>query len=169
MWENIKIFIEQYYLGDLASIISLFIVLIGFALTLRNVVKSVKASEKAEEAVRNIQKEIRKMDTVEEFSSSITAMEEIKRHQRESLWHILPERYSSLRKTLNAIKVANPYLTESHKELIQRAVQQLQIMESQVESANIKSKKPENPARYNEIMSKLIDELYEALIEIKTK
>jgi hypothetical protein len=109
------------------------------------------------------------MDTVEEFSSAITSMEEIKRHQRESSWHILPERYSSIRKTLNAIKAANPYLAESHKELIQRSVQQFQIMESQVEGANMKGKAPENPAEYNAIISVLIDELYEALIEIKTK
>ncbi len=110
MFDQIKVLIDKYSIGNIASILSLLIGVVGFTFTLRNVWKSMKAAEKAEKAVENVQKEIRKMDTISEFSAAIATMEEIKRHQRESTWNILPERYSSLRKTLNAIRSVSDYL-----------------------------------------------------------
>ena len=90
--------ITENHVGDLASIAGIFITIIGFCVTLWNVWRSRSAAERAEMAANEARRMIRSYETVAEFSSAITLMEEIKRLHRSRQLDMLPDRYSALRK-----------------------------------------------------------------------
>ena len=61
--------VTTYRLGDFASIIGLLVTFIGFAVTLWNVVRSKRASEKAEEAVKRVRELLVQAGTLHRASS----------------------------------------------------------------------------------------------------
>jgi hypothetical protein len=97
-------------LGDLASIIGVFISIIGFIVTIFNVLRSKSAAKQAEQAALKIREDIKRIDIVAEISAAKGAIDEIKRLQRQEAWEILPDRYSALRTLLISIKSSNPDL-----------------------------------------------------------
>jgi hypothetical protein len=68
---------SEYTAGDWLSVLSLLITLIGFAITIFNVVRSRTAAEEAERAVANVREDILRIDMVAEFAAAIAAMDEI--------------------------------------------------------------------------------------------
>ena len=117
--------------GNFMTSLGVFIALIGFAITIWQVIKSGAAAKKAEDAVVKVQEDIRKVNTVADFSAALTIMDEIKRLHRESAWIILPDRYSELRKLLISIKTSNPELPTRHRSKLQGAIQHFASMEQQ--------------------------------------
>lgn len=155
--------------GDWASAIGLIVTLIGFCLTLIGVWRSKSAAEKAKQAVIEVQKDIRRIDTVAELSTAISAMNEIKTLQRKAAWEILPYRYSDLRKALITVSSANETtLTEDQQERLQQTITLLSNMERTLEP-HIDGPKPEPEvvAHWNSTVSDHIDDLQKMLVRIK--
>ena len=157
--DKIVNFLIEFNLGILSSVIGLLFVIIGFFVTVINVLRSKKASEKAEEA----------FDTITEFSSAISAMDEIKRLHRQKAWDILPDRYSFLRKSLISIKTTNPNMLKEYQSALQTAITNFSSIEDQVEKANLQKKSPPDIAKLNKVVSKQIDKLHQILTEIKNQ
>src|SRR4051794_27728609 len=105
--------IAEYHVGDLASIAGVFITIVGFFVTLLNVWRSRSAAERAEMAANDARRMIRSYETVAEFSSAITLMEEIKRLHRSRQLEMLPDRYAALRKALIGVRRLAPSIRES--------------------------------------------------------
>ncbi len=155
-------------IGDIASIIGLFIVIVGFGFTLWNVSRSKRAATRAEQAANEARQSIRTFDTVSDFAAGISTMDEIKRLHREGAWSILPDRYSDLRKRLVALRSANPGLRDDQKKAIQSAITHLAQVEQKIEVAIQDKEPPKDIAKLNTAMSKKIDDLHEILVEIKS-
>jgi hypothetical protein len=140
---------------------------LGFTVTIWGVLRSKKAAEAAATSANQTQERLRNLDTVMDFSSAITIMEEIKRHHRGNNWHILPDRYSTLRGKLISIKSDNAVL-EKHKTAIQNAISQFSDMERNVEKS-LQDSSQLKIAKLNDIVSVQIDSLNEVLSEIKSQ
>ena len=156
-------------IGDYASIMALFITIVGFVLTFIKVLQSKKIAEQSKEIAEKIRTDIMRTDTVIEFSNAISTMDEIKRLHRKNAWEILPERYSVLRKTLISIKTSSKDLSDNQIKILQSAIQNFKNIEEQVEIALLQNKIPDNIDKLNKIISLQSDKLQETLIEIKNK
>jgi hypothetical protein len=159
------------HLGDMASICGLFITILGFIVTLVIVYKSKQAATAAKEAVFRVREDIARMDIVAEFASAITHIDEIKRLQRDEAWAVLPDRYSSLRRSLITIKSSKLNTLICRISVIQSAIQQLKSIEDIIEKSLISSSgvsKPNIP-KWNNILSGINDSLKELLEIVKAE
>ena len=156
-------------MGDFASLFGLLVSVIGFGFTLFQLHRTKAVAEAAKNAADQMQEKLRNLDTVMDFSSVITMMEDIKRHHRGDNWFILPDRYSALRIKLAAIKATHTNLTDNQQTVLQSAIQQFKDMEGTVERALAKKSTPNNFPKLNEIVSTEIDKLSEVLTEIKNQ
>jgi lipopolysaccharide export LptBFGC system permease protein LptF len=155
--------------GDFASIAGLAIALIGFAFTLYGISKSRSAAESAENAAQEAKTAILRTETISNFSSAVTVMEEVKRLHRAGAWEIMPDRYSYLKKSLISILSTHTDLTDDQRVLIQSAVIQFRELESSVENYLSNRKSAPNSAKLNKIVTAQIDKLDELLNMIKTE
>lgn len=163
-------FVSANHLGDYSSIIGLIITLIGFLITIITLNKTKKASEIATKAVKAIQHDLKKIDTVTNLSSVLTEMEEIKRLHREKNYSQLLDKYSKLRVSLISVKSSNPALTEEDSTILQGAITQLKASEKIIDKhlhTNVNSQ-PDN-VKLNGLISNHIDKLQEVLIRVKSK
>jgi len=161
-------FIVEHNVGDWASIAGVIIVVVGFAITIINVLLSRSAARQARDAAVDARESMNRLDTVTEFSSAMSVMEEIKRLHRHGAWPILPDRYSALRKSLISIRTNNPDLTNEQQQTIQNAIQHFVNIEKIVEKCMTDQTKPD-VSRLNQRVSSQIDLLQAVLIEIKNK
>jgi prophage DNA circulation protein len=155
------------FIDDLLSASGLVLTVVGFIITIYNVVKAKSASEAAREATRDVRSKIIQIDMVAEFSAALATMDEIKRLQRQKAWPILPDRYSELRRSLVSIKSANPDLPEHHKANLQSAIVSLSRIESQIEETLDSGEDPSNITKLNDIVSDQTDNLQTILTEVK--
>jgi len=155
-------FIAREHLGDLASVIALFISTFGFIIIIINGVKT-------KNLTLQVRQDIKRTDTFTDFTSALSSMEEIKTLHRKQAWEILPERYSALRKTLINIKQSNPDMTDSNKQTMQNTIAILRNLEKQVESTNIHKTTPPDVTKLNRMISNQIDRLQPILIEIRNQ
>lgn len=150
---------ELYKLGDLASVLALVITIVGFSITIVQVRRSLRASEEARDHVLQ-------MNAIHELDATIKALEDIRRLHRMNAWEAMPDRYTSVRRDLIAIRIRTPTLSHEHQADLQSALQQLSTTERQVErlmaGAGVIS-----VDRLNDIISKQIDRLTRLLVELQ--
>lgn len=168
MSEYLK-YISDNGLGDLASIAGLLLAIVGFGFTLYGVKRSRSAAESASTAAKEAKDAILRTETISNFSSAVTVMEEVKRLHRAEAWEIMPDRYSFLRKSLISIMSTHDDLTDEHRTLIQSAVVQFRELESSVETYLANKKSSPNSAKLNKIVTAQIDKLDEVLNKIKSE
>ena len=153
--------------GAYASVLSLFIALSGFYLTLRNVRRSEQAANRAEAAAKDAVDKIKLFDSVSGFSSALSILEEIKRLHRNDAWEVVLDRYAALKRILVEVRVSNTTLSENQNKSIQRAITNLSAMEKAVEIELAKDKKPRQVAKFNAMLSKDIEGIQEVLADFK--
>lgn len=158
--------ITENHVGDLASIAGVFITIVGFFVTLWNVWRSRSAAERAEMAANEACRMIRSYETVAEFSSAITLMEEIKRLHRSRQLEMLPDRYAALRKALIGVRRLAPSIGGSQDVILQTAITTLATIEGTIEKSIHGGSDPDY-VRLNRLLSRDIDALHEVLIDIK--
>ncbi len=169
MGESIINFLVYGPGGNIASILGVIISLIGFFLTIQNVLKSKTAAQAAEEAVQRVREDIQRINAVTELSEAISTMGEIKRLHREKAWNTLPDRYSDLRAALVNIRTVSQDLSTQHKSHLQNAIVHFSEMEKQVETALTRKKQESlNVPKFNEIVSKQMDNLREIFAQIQS-
>jgi len=164
-------FITDHNLGDLASVIGLVIVVVGFVFTIIGVTRSRRAAQKAEEATRAAIGEMLRSNTIADVSAAISTMSEIKRVHRlsEPQWHLLPDRYSQIRRMLIAIPTSHGNLSNADLSAVQASIAQFRAIERRVE-AFLSTAKPEpNWAKLNVIVSDQVDKLSVILAAMKQR
>ena len=168
MSELLKYISDNNY-GDFASVLGLLIALVGFGITIYGVWTSRSASERASIAANEAKLAVMRTETISNFSSAVTVMEEVKRLHRAGAWAVVPDRYSFLRRSLISIVTNHDDLTETHKVLIQSAVAQFRELESSVETFLSGGKNVPNSAKLNKIVTAQMDKLDEILNTVKTE
>ncbi|MDM8544036.1 hypothetical protein QUF90_23415 [Desulfococcaceae bacterium HSG9] len=160
---NIIDYIVKNNLGDIASVIGVIVAIIGFFVTISNVVKSKNAAQKAEAASYKIRENIFRYDAISECAEAISLLNEIKRLQRGNLWLILPDRYSAVNRLLYSLKAFDSELMKNHKMYIQNAIQQFVSLEELVDRSITRNKLPpsESIVQINKIVNQQLDKLYE--------
>lgn len=151
-------FIVRQHLGELSSVIALIISIIIWI----SVVKARKLS-------LQIRSDMKRIDSVSEFSSAISGMYEIKTLHRMEAWQVLPDKYSTLRKSLIVIKEINPDVSDKSKEIIQSAISILSSIENAIEVSNHNNTPPPNVPKLNQTISRQMDKLHPVLIEMQNK
>lgn len=164
-------FLSWLRLHELASTwadVSGFVIgIVGFAVTIGAVLKSKNAAVAAKEAAQAAKESIRLFDAVQDFSTAIAILEEIKRVQRgNGISETLPDRYAAIRKQLIMLKSSSVPLSEDHLAIIQNAITNLSTMENLIEKA-LESRGAFPIAKYNTLISADIDRLVEVLTFIR--
>jgi hypothetical protein len=146
-------FLDKHW-GDLASAI-------GLAVTLYAAAMAKRAATVAQE----VKERLSRFEAIEVMSSAIAAMDEIKGLHRIGAWELALSRYSGLRKNL---AIAETAMTIEQRGRIGGALQQFRIIEEAVDRAVASRKTTDlDVARFNEIMSGLMDELPKIMIATK--
>ncbi len=160
--------LHRYDLASTWADASGFIVgIVGFAITIVGVWKSKNAAIAAQQAAQAAKESIRLFDAIQDFSTAIAILEEIKRVQRgNGISDALPDRYASIRKQLITLRGSSVLLTEDHKAVIQNAIANLSTMENLIEKA-LETKGAFPIAKYNSLISADIDKLVEVFTFLK--
>jgi len=162
-------YIVNNNLGDVASVIGLFVTFIGFIITIIKVRKTQNAAESAERAAGQMHKSIRKLDALSEISSITEMLSEIKRLQREKSWKVALDRYGFVKKSLINIKSTYSDLSNDHKKKLQGAIQHLTNIEASIEiGLEYEDLLPAVP-EINNLLAKQIDRLNEIITTMKNK
>jgi hypothetical protein len=154
-------------IADEATLIGLAITVVGFVVTIWNVLKSKSAAERAEAAAQNARSSLLRVDSVAAISAAIAGLEDIKRLHRGGAWEGMPERYGVQRRTLIGVRTGNPALTDGQRTSLQSTIQQLSMMEKAIEAYFADSTDTPNVARLNGILSRQADKLTELLTQLK--
>lgn len=157
------------WLADWASVIGIIVALIGFYFTIKNVRHSKSVAEKTEEAVNKLREDSIRINFIEECSSAISLMEHIKTIHRQNppSLILLPDKYSTLRKTLISIKNINSDLNSTQKSKIQSSITIIRGVEEKIENALSNDSNDLDMARLNTLISEQIDILQEILTKVK--
>jgi hypothetical protein len=83
------------------------------------------------------------MNAIQGLNDAMRALEDIRRLHRLQAWPVLPDRYTSLRRELIAIRGRTPNFTVSQRTAIQAAISQLSIIERRVENTMAGSEPPD--------------------------
>ena len=165
--EWLKRGVEEAHWGDYSSIVGLFVALVGFAVTLRNVAKSRKAAEQAESAVASLRQKQQLFDATRDLSSALAIMDEIKRLHRAQTWIVLTDRYGALKNALISIKASHLGLTADQRSRVQSAITHFTQMERQIEEVVAGSKEPPDVPQLNKVVSTQIERLTLTIAEIR--
>lgn len=162
--------VEKTHFPDYASVLGLLITIVGFIVTIYNVIKSKNASILAEETVNNVRTDLRLYQTVSGFSNAIAIMDEVKRLHRQKEWKLLPDRYSNLRKSLISIRFNNPILSEQEQKEIQSSIAQFSGLEKLIDEYLLSENPKEiNIPKINSRVSKQIDRIQQILVNLSNK
>lgn len=165
--ESLLKYIADHHWGELVNILGILIELAGFGITIAVAVRSKKAAERAEQAVKKMRENLRLSDTIMSVTAAIKIMEEIKRLHRTGDWKVLLDRYATLRGLLIEIKSSNPTMIDDHHAALTGAVQQFSDIEKKVEKAVAADAEHPKVPKLNEIVSFQIDRLSEVLGNIR--
>lgn len=163
-------------IADSISVLGIVLTLIGLALTYKNVQRTATAAEEAKKAVDRVRRSIGLVDSASNFSSAIERFETIKALHREEAWTQLPDKYSTLKRILIALKAQNPQLSESQQALLLGAISQLSVMEEtgekifkRLRDGGAAADEDPDIVRLNGILSELIQGIYEISLFIRAE
>lgn len=157
------------HVGDWASVCGVLIALVGFGITIRNVVRSRKSADRAETAATNALKSIRHIDTVQNLSRAISTIEEIQRLNRAKEWKVLLDRHLSFRSVLVEIKGAAHSLAGAQRASIQAGITHSKRISNKIEVALSENSDPKNIPLMNKVLSEQAEKLQATLVEIRAK
>ncbi len=159
--------LDRTHAGDLSSVAGVFLSLIGFGITIYNVVRTKEAARAAEEATKRLREKLAAYDSIATISSAITAIDEIRRLHLGGNWILLPDRYSSLRHSLITIRGGEMRLSDEQQSLLQEAIQQVAQLQGQVDRAIVDPGRVPDRVKLNRIVSSQADRLTELLTQLK--
>lgn len=160
--------VENYSLGDYASILSLFIALIGFGVTIYATSRSLKHSKNAEALVLSMKADLKRNASIHDFARVLALMEELKRLHREKVLEILPDRYSALRTALIAIRTCNPLLSEEEQKKIQGAITLLSSLERDFDLYRVNGA-AFDVVKVNASLTRHIDRVHEVVVSLRDR
>jgi len=161
--------IDQYRLGDIASIVGLLLTVFGFTFTLIIAFKAKTAATQAREAAFKIRDDMILLNTTAGISAAIAIMDEIKRLHRLKQWVLLPDRYSEARKILISVRGMNPSISRRAHKGLQSSITILANLEDDIEKRIAQKTLDADVTIFNKGIRKHVDVLQDLLSEIKVQ
>ncbi|MCE1016645.1 hypothetical protein LU640_05035 [Pseudomonas monteilii] len=168
MFAQFNEFLSMYRVGDYAGIFGLLISIVGFTLTIKTALNSKAAADEAKAAVESIRSDLRRVETVADFATALAIMEEIKSLHRTNTLHLLPDRYSQIKKFLINIRASNPILNGRDQKSVQGAIAQISSLEQSVEKI-LDGSEVILPSKLNSVLSKQIEVVQTVLVKVKSE
>ena len=160
--------VVKHRINEYSDLLGLLITIVGFGFTIFGVWRSKKIAKEALIVAKKVRDDLRKIEIVAEFSTAIVSMEEIKRLHRKADFQSLPERYSSLRRSLITIRSEVSALSDEDSSLIQNAISNFAGFERKIEKYIAKGQEAKvDFVKMNQIVSLTIDQVHEVLVKIK--
>ena len=161
--------IETGHLGDWSSIIGLIVSLIGFTITIINVMLSKSAAKRAELAADKALNSMKGIEVVGSLTKAISLLEEIHRLNRTNEWQVILDRHVTFRGMVTAVKVGNPVFEEEQLARLQAAIQHSASISNKIEMSLEKNEEPNGIAQMNKILSDQMQKLGELLAGIRNE
>jgi lipoate-protein ligase B len=156
--------------GDWASVFGVILSLVGFVITIIAVVRSKSASDQAKAAVMNVRNDIFRIDTVSDCGSALMQLEQIKTFQQRQDWDLLPDKYSSLRKSLISLKNSESLSKDEHQTVLQSTITLVANIEEKIIKALAHKKTDDlDFSKLNPLLSDHADKIQAILIKVKTQ
>lgn len=143
--------------------------LVGFAITIITAWLARRAALAAKAASEQTRRKLRFLDTIVDFQSAISALEDIKRLHREKAWAVLPEKYAATRRLLISLRDGEVELSDEEQSIVQGAVANLSDIERQIETSLARNTPPKGSERLNPIISGDSDALVALLQSLKRR
>lgn len=140
-------------IGIILAVTGILLSFVGFWIALVQIRKTKSAAQAAKDSAEQARIYVRRRNILVDFSTVMTAMQEITQHQRAGQWEILPYRYSMIRDKLMAVKVGTSTLTDEQQTIIQAAIQQFSDLETEVDKYLEKKKEKPRFNRLNELVN----------------
>ena len=156
-------------IGDIASVLGVLIALVGFGVTIMNVIESKRAADRAESAANQTLERVRYVDTVENLSKAIAIIAEIQRLNRAKEWKVLLDRHLELRSILTEIRGSTPQLNDYHRAVIQSGIAHSSSMSNKIEIALGEIDQEPNVPQMNKILSKQVEKFGDILVEMRVE
>lgn len=153
--------------GDAASVVGVFISLIGFAITIVGLARSKSAARQVGAAVAAVRQQLSRQSVAVDLASLMNDIEEIKLLHRFGAWDAMPIRYSAIRKRLFLVKGSTPVLTKNQKASIQGVIEQFRTIEETVEEALASKEPPKDVASLNKVATEQSDKLTAVLVAVQ--
>jgi hypothetical protein len=161
----VKPFID--YWANTASVLGVFISIVGFIATIAAALKSKSAADQAKQEVTEVRRKLGIQSAVFDLNRIMNDIEELKPLHRAGAWDVLPTRYVSLRRQLLEIKMTFPGLSKVQRASIQGTIQQFSSIEQIVESAIHAKESPPDIPTLNRIAAEQADKLTEILVAVQ--
>lgn len=162
-------FVGSYRLGDWASILGLTVGIVGFVVTIWNVIKSKRAALSAERAAQLAQNAVNRSHAIQDLSAAVAMLGEIERLQRERFWSLVPGRYAALKLLLISVRGSTPSLTPRQRSVLQNTIVEATELKQKIERSRTSDVEQLDPAALNETVTRHADKLYELLVSIREK
>lgn len=159
-------YLIELHLGAGATWLGLALSALGVFLAYRSLRRTRQAAEAAKGAVTQLKQEIGRFESVAACAAVLAMLSEIKRHQRNGAWQLLPDRYSDLRRSLSEIRGSTP-LSQEQQQAVQAALVQLRGIEEQIERHLVIEDSKLDIPRLNKVVSKQADRITEIIIAIR--
>jgi hypothetical protein len=165
--ENITSAIQGHGL-EIACIVGLLIVIVGFGLVLWRIRKLEMASEGARKAAETIHEQFLRISAMGGLGSAINNLEQLKRSRLVGSGAVAPDQYASLKHDLIAVRGRMTNLTDQQRSTIQGAIQQISNIEEHVTNAAANGDAMALH-RVNLVISRQVDRLADILAELRNK
>ncbi|MCK5248026.1 hypothetical protein KAR02_14075 [Candidatus Bipolaricaulota bacterium] len=149
-----------------ATVLGLLVSVVGFFVTIRNVLSTKTAATQAREAAASAQARMMRFDAAAELSSAVATVAGIKRLQRQKQWSLVLEQYAALRRSLVSVKEGHDEFDDEVRAKLQEAIQDTANAEAQVEEG-LPNGDDIGVAKLNARLSGISDVLQMMLIQMK--
>jgi hypothetical protein len=141
----------------------------GIPVAVWSTLRSKRSADAARDAALEVRTKLAHFDVVAECSAAIAILEELKRLHRTAAWHVLPDRYSSLKRSLIMIRTASLNLTDEHRTNLQNAIGHVASFENAVERVLSNSASPPSVPKLNRVVSRQVTVMAQLLVEIRNQ
>lgn len=169
MTDSLWAFFTDPNYGSAASVLGVILSVAGFTVTIWNIQRSKRAADLARKAAESAREEIRRTNTIADFSSAISIIEEIRRLQREQAWRALPDRYTSLIRILLAVLSSELNLNDEEKNAIRTAIQHFRTIEYRIDELLQDDGAVLNIAKINAVLMLQISRIIPILESLKSR
>lgn len=154
--------------GSLASIAGVAISIVGFAVTIFNVMKSKSSADAAKKAATRALDVISAIDAISEVSTAIERLESAKEKIRQGLGLHQAEMYSRVKRRLISAKSSREDLSDSSKDALRTSITMLSLLEKHIDEC-VQEKTDVGIKKTNRALSNIIEGLQSLLAELQSE
>jgi len=154
-------------IADVLTIIGFPIAIVGIGISIFHIIKVRKTSEEAKLAVEDFRKVVTNLDTIEQFSKALNAIQNLKRFIRCKAYAVVPERLQEVRQSLIFIRESGILYSKKQGITFQNAIATFKILEDKYEKLLYNGIKTTDDPRVLSTISTQADSLNVLLIQTR--